>query len=271
MLLVAATSAHAVVTRHDVADARYRVEDPEFPALVDMPHEGHGVLISNQWIVTAAHAATWHPVTSLSIHGACHPVAELIVHPGYRKPTKEQEAAGLPTLWAALAAMDDIALIKLAVPINDVTPVALYRGADEQGKLLKFYGKGATGTGLEGLGENASHRTELRRAYNYVSNAEGRWLSARFDAGPEAHALEGTSGNGDSGGPVLIESGGEWKLAGLTSWTFWDGDIAAVHPGKYGQVGKSVRVSHYAQWIDEVMRTHADDASAATGAAPAAR
>lgn len=266
ILFVVATSSHAVVTRHDVPDAKYRVEASEFPALIDLPHEGHGVLISNQWILTAAHAVSWHPVTSLSINGSCRPVAEVIVHPGYRKPTKEQEAAGIPSLWAVLAASDDIALIKLAAPTADIAPVMMYRGSDEQGKLVKFYGKGATGTGLEGLAEQASHRTELRRAYSQITGAEGSWLSARFDSGAEAHPLEGTSGNGDSGGPVLIESEGGWKVAGITSWTFWDGDIAAAHPGKYGQVGKSVRVSHYAEWIDEVMR--ADKAAAETASAP---
>ena len=53
-LLAASSSAGAVVIRHDVDDAKYRIRAAEFPALVDMPGEGHGVLITPQWLVTAA-------------------------------------------------------------------------------------------------------------------------------------------------------------------------------------------------------------------------
>jgi hypothetical protein len=41
-------------------------------------------------------------------------------------------------------AHDDVALIKLAEPVEDVEPVPLYRASDEKGKLVKN-GKGATG------------------------------------------------------------------------------------------------------------------------------
>ena len=47
---------HAVVIRHDVPDAKYVVPGKDFPALVDLPEEDHGVLIAKQWVVTAAHA-----------------------------------------------------------------------------------------------------------------------------------------------------------------------------------------------------------------------
>lgn len=56
-LLAMSSAAGAVVTRADVDDAKYRVPASVFPALVDLPGEGHGVLIAPQWVVTAAHAA----------------------------------------------------------------------------------------------------------------------------------------------------------------------------------------------------------------------
>lgn len=69
-LLVASFSAHAVVIRDDVDDAKYRVPPSEFPALADMPGEGHGVLIAPQWVVTAAHAVTWQPAMKrITING----------------------------------------------------------------------------------------------------------------------------------------------------------------------------------------------------------
>jgi chymotrypsin len=58
-LLVFSFSVNAIVVRHDVADSKYRVQTTAFPALADMPGEGHGVLIAPQWVITAAHAITW--------------------------------------------------------------------------------------------------------------------------------------------------------------------------------------------------------------------
>src|SRR3546814_6948668 len=56
-LLAISSTASAVVIRGDVDDAEYRIPAAAFPALADMPGEGHGVLIAPQWVVTAAHAA----------------------------------------------------------------------------------------------------------------------------------------------------------------------------------------------------------------------
>jgi hypothetical protein len=56
-LLTFSFTTSAVIIRGDVEDAKYRVPASAFPALVDMPGEGHGVLIAPQWVVTAAHAA----------------------------------------------------------------------------------------------------------------------------------------------------------------------------------------------------------------------
>ena len=53
-LLVMSFSSSAIVIRHDVEDAKYRIPASEFPALVDMPGEGHGVLIAPQWVITVS-------------------------------------------------------------------------------------------------------------------------------------------------------------------------------------------------------------------------
>ncbi len=78
------SAASAVVIRHDVPDSAYLVPASEFPALVDLPHEGHGILISDQWVVSAAHATQWHPVSHVMINGKWRSVEKLIVHPGYK-------------------------------------------------------------------------------------------------------------------------------------------------------------------------------------------
>lgn len=261
LLLAFSTSAHAIVIRHDVDDSKYRVPGSKFTALVDLPHEGHGVLIAPQWVVTAAHATQlmWHPITEVMIDGKCRKVERLIVHPGYKEIPKELSAGDSEPAMQFQTSRDDIALIKLAEPLSDVAPVKIYRANDESGKTVALIGKGATGNGTDGLNINSQHRTLLRRAYNVISEANDRWLGYVFDSGASAHPLEGTSGSGDSGGPVMIQAEGSWRLAGLMAWTYAVGDISAFRAGVYGLTNYAVRISKYAAWMDEVMA--ADEAT----------
>jgi hypothetical protein len=150
-----------------------------------------------------------------------------------------------------LSSSDDIALLKLAQPITDVAPVAINKSDDEFGKIIKFMGKGATGNGVTGYNFSDSHRTELRRAYNKVTSAHGRWFCYLFDKPSDALPLEGGSGSGDSGGPVLIQADKDWLLAGLTSWG--DPQSAIRTPGHYGQISCNVRLSNYQGWIESVI------------------
>lgn len=255
--LLLSTSADAIVIRDDVDDTKYRVSSNEFPALADLPGEGHGVLISERWVVTAAHAVTWQShVKQVVIHGLPRKVERVIVHPGYAKPPQALLDQSLQTWdWtlfrAALSASADIALIRLADPVSDVAPMIPYSLADEFGRLLQVAGKGATGNGAEGYGFNSPRRTELRRAYNRVSSAHGAWFCYTFDGPAEALPLEGSAGSGDSGGPVLISTDGGWRLAGLTSWV--DAQSTVRRAGRYGQVSCNVRLSHYKDWIERVM------------------
>ena len=188
------------------------------------------------------------------LNGQCRKVERVILHPGYKQLPKELQSGDIAPGMKFLASIDDIALIKLVEPVTDVAPVALYRASDELGQRVKLIGKGATGNGAVGLGPHASHRTELRRAFNTVSRSEERWLGYMFDTGASALPLEGASGNGDSGGPVLIKVKDEWQLAGVTSWKYQDkGTVADFRPGLYGQLTYQARISHYAPWIDAVL------------------
>lgn len=94
-------AAGAVVIRDDVDDARYRIEGAAFPALTDMPGEGHGVLIAPRWVVTAAHAAPMEGMgATIAINGNAYSVERVFLHPGYRAMPdalgKEALAAGIP-------------------------------------------------------------------------------------------------------------------------------------------------------------------------------
>ena len=256
-LLVVSFSASAIVIRDDVDDSKYRVPASEFPALVDMPGEGHGVLIAPQWVVTAAHAITWQSeIRQVTINGISRGVERLVIHPGYKKPPQELLDQALATWdWTLfrvlLSSSDDIALLKLAQPVTDVSPVTINKSDDEFGQPIKILGKGATGNGVTGYEFSSSHRTELRRAYNKVTSADGRWLCYMFDKPSDALPLEGGSGSGDSRGPILIQGEKVWLLAGLTSWA--DPQSTIRTPGRYGQISCNVRLSDYKGWIESVI------------------
>lgn len=258
-LFAASFTASAVVIRDDVDDSQYRVPASEFPALADLPGEGHGVLIAPQWVVTAAHAVTWQSgIRDVSVNGIARGVERIVVHDGYRKPPHELIHQALATgdatlVMTLLASSDDIALIRLSSPVTDVIPAVVYKDGDEVGQIVKIIGKGATGTGAEGQDPHGHNRTELRRAFNEITSADGRWFCYVFDKPPTGLALEGTTGNGDSGSAALIQVGEQWLLAGLPSWKVAQGNATLFQPGMYGQGSCNVRLSHYAEWIEGVL------------------
>ncbi|TYT27021.1 trypsin-like serine protease [Luteimonas viscosa] len=258
-LLAATSSASAVVIRHDVDDTEYRVTAAEFPALVDMPGEGHGVLVEPRWVVTAAHTIPSQPGPwQVVINGVPRNVERVVTHPGYKLPPHalihQAMATGEAVLvLVLLASSDDIAMLKLSEAVTDVVPAPLYLGSDEANRIVRILGKGAAGTGAIGHDPQGPNRTELRRAFNTVTSAHERWFCYVFDAPPSGLPLEGILGNGDSGGPALIEVDGQWRLAGLASWKFLEGDVRTVWPGRYGQSACNVRISHYASWIEGVI------------------
>jgi hypothetical protein len=62
--------------------------------------------------------------------------------------------------------------------------------------------------------------------------------------------LEGITGDGDSGGPGLIDVDGRRQVATLTSGKLVEGDARKFHAGLYGAVTYNVRISHYVGWIE---------------------
>lgn len=258
LLLALAPAASAVVIRDDVDDLQYRLAAASFPALVDIPGEGHGVLIAPQWVLTAAHAVTWQTeLRIVTVGGTPRAVERVVLHPGYRKLPQPMIDAAIASgdgaaVTAHVAASDDVALLRLAQPVDDVAPVKIHR-APAVGEVVRIIGKGATGTGAHGHSPHGPNRTDLRQAFNAVSSIEGRWLGYVFDAPPGALPLEGAAGNGDSGGPLLVAAGDDWQLAGITSWKRVDGHIATACPGRYGQWSYAVNVAHYAGWIEATM------------------
>jgi len=256
LLLLAATSANAIVIRDDVPDQKYRLQASDFPALADLPMEGHGLLIAPQWVVTVAHAVS-PALDCVELAGVQRTVRRVVIHPGYRQPPQAMVEAALASGdWAAffefMEGTDDIALIELAEPVQDIVPVALY-SSPALGHAVRILGRGATGTAVEGHRLDAPRRTELRQGENRIDLDAGRWIAYTFDAPPNALPLEATMGSGDSGGPLLIEVGDAWQLAGLAAWKRAVVEGTEIRQGKYGESSIGVRLQHYAAWMVEAM------------------
>lgn len=254
---VVLADAQAVVIRDDVPDEKYRVAAHEFPALADLPMEGHGVLIAPTWVVTAAHAVS-SELNCVEIGGASRTVRRVVIHPGYRQPPQAMVESALASgdwteFFEFQTGTDDIALIELVEPVQGIAPVPLYSGA-AMGKTVRILGRGATGTGATGHGLQALRRVELRQGFNRIDADEGRWLAYTFNAPPEALPLEASMGSGDSGGPLLIQVGDTWQLAGLAAWKPALVEGTEIKQGRYGETSLGVRLQHYAGWITEAMR-----------------
>lgn len=244
---------NAVVKRHDIPPEKYLVENaPAF--LIDMPHEGHGVLIAPQWIVTVAHVIFYdYKGKSIEIGGESYKIESVTKHPGYIEPDESLFKGDATRLMAFFASRSDIALIKLSSPVIGIDPVKIYLEDNEVGQIVSVFGRGATGNGLIGEDLSTKPRRKLHSFNNKIDGARGSWLTYKFDSPPNSLPLEGIHGSGDSGGPSVIFLEGEPYLAGLSSWQYWQGDLSTFKGGLYGTTAYQVRLSVYKDWILSVL------------------
>lgn len=239
--------------RHDVAVDNYRIEKmPEY--MIDLPQEGHGVLVADQWIVTVAHSIFFdYTGTKLKVGEGEYEIAKVYIHPSYVIPNSSLFSGDLAPLMQALKSNSDIALIKLTSPVLGISPIDIYSQSDEKGKVITVFGKGAMGNGLTGENLETKTRYQPNKFKNVLESANGKWLTFKFDAPPTALPLEGMHGAGDSGGASVTYQDGKPFLVGLSSWQFADGDIAEFKGGLYGTAAYQTRISHYVSWMNSVM------------------
>ncbi len=240
---------NAVVKRHDIPPENYVVEKtPEY--LIDMPHEGHGVLINSQWIVTVAHTIFYDYVgKDLRVGSKTYEIESVHIHPDYTEPNKNLFKGDLAPLMSFFKSRSDIALIKLTSTVNSVEPINIYTGTSEKGKKITVFGKGAKGNGLTGEDPDTKPLRVLNRFQNVVDSAEDKWLAFKFDEPANALPLEGMHGSGDSGGASVVFEKGVPFLVGLSSWQLGHGDISTFKGGLYGTIAYQVRLSNYHAWI----------------------
>lgn len=232
VLCLCAAPIHAVVIRHDRADAEAVTLGRRFVMAGRVVPDGGCTLIAPAWAVTAAHVAErLRPGAIVEFDGTPYTVKRVVAHPDATGP------AGAPPDV-------DLALLEFTTVVKGVEPVALYKGREELGLTAFIVGYGDYGVAGAPLRRTDGTR---RAVTNRIDDAGPKRVFLTFDAPPSGLALEGVGAPGDSGGPVLIEVDGRLVLAGVSS--------ASMNgkPGTYGVVDVYTRISSYADWIERTM------------------
>ena len=273
-------SAWGIVRRDDVADSQYinLANQPQFAAVgkVFGAGAGSGTVIANGWwVLTAAHVVAGAPVSSISfqIGASTYTAQNVFIHPSYP--------------GSSLFPTADIALIELNAPVAGVTPAQIYTGTNEIGKQGHSVGYGLTGTGITGYISNTYGTKRAMRNIidliifpNGTISPNGTILLSDFDSpagannslgpwgsDPTPLDLEGMVAPGDSGGPVFIEVGGIWYIAGVHSFLadFGPPTGNGQADARYGDIMGSTRVSSYAGWINSIVPEPASMTALALG------
>jgi hypothetical protein len=212
--LALALPASALLIRADRDDAEYLELATKYSSSVALnAPDGEGVLISAQWILTAAHrvaALERIKAPRIAIAGRDYEIESLHPHPDWKKGSPQS----------------DIGLIRLKRAVAAIEPTPLYRDSDEAGKAIIIVGHGGDG--------------KKRAGINTVDKVAPRMVWARIKPPDEASDLQGRMTPADSGGPAFIETPQAIFVAGIGSAT--EGDWEAY-----------ARVSSFVAWIEAVM------------------
>ena len=204
-----------------------------------------GSIISENWVITAAHCTRNNDGTSISpsvmtikagatnpynnLEGQKYNISDVIVHEDYNNTTLE----------------NDIALLKLAEPINiaNAIPIKLINSDDvASGATDPGVMSWVTGWGLTRVRPEIYPTTLQKVQLPVISNTQA---SVVWGTIPESDIMAGylngnkDACNGDSGGPLVVPVSDEYKLAGIVSW-------GSDNCNTYG--GYS-RVSDFETWI----------------------
>jgi hypothetical protein len=241
---------------------------------------GTGILLNDQWVLTAAHNWDAGAVTQLafSINGQRHQAAEWVQHPGWDGSFSSSQG------W-------DVGLVRLAQPVAGFSMTRLYSGSSELGMSMTVLGTGLAGAAGGSLDSNTNgtvfgFTNTIDRVISLGGpSGSGGLLIYDFDNGLAAKnslavaaaydafgqpvatngnilgsgssmsmtGVEGTSALGDSGGPAFADFGNGPELVGIVSWGVNPTDPGNPYGGGFGDVGYLMRTSDLNGWITSMI------------------
>jgi len=204
-------------------------------------HYCGGAIVTNEWIVTAAHCAqgpanTYHVVagdhdnSNDDFSEQIRAVVEIVSHPEY------------DSFWIS----NDIAMMKLASPLsfneNTLPAIIPVKGFVPIAPTATTIGWGRLSSGgalpniLQKVVVPLKSDAECRASYGEEDI---------FDSMICAGDNNKDSCQGDSGSPLICRVGGNDQVCGLTSW--------GIGCGQPGYPGVYTEVSYFSEWISSIV------------------
>lgn len=255
----------SAIIRKDVAIEKYFAfaRQPKFYCVGEILYkdnvcDGACVLIGKKFVLTAAHldALEGGNIIMCQFGAYMYKVKKFIIHPHYQPKTYKGP---------------DLAVLELEEEVKDIKPAELYEDSTEKGKRGSIIGYGQIKfAGMSHLPFSMGERIGGENMIDSIGGPIDPYLKkptmcmADFDSALDKKwnvmgsanplPLEYGITGGDSGGGLLFEIKGHWKLAGITH-----GISNMKNPDLSGSISSWTRVSVYKDWIKQTVSVLSKD------------